>query len=240
MSTSTKNEHVAPADASVVVSARLFAAVAGFRSVHDIRYYLNGVHVTPCEAGGVFIVATDGHQMCVAHDPDGRATEPVILMCTKSLDKAVRERAHSDEAVVIVQSNRVRLLDPHEIHVQAGDAVVVGKFPDFLKIMEGGIAQPDQGLSGFFAGALMKKLGKAAGIVSKKYCGLTHWTTKEGYLLTRYSADKNIVVITMPIRDDCSYDGPLPGSIAQAVSKAKVERLAKAEADKAATANVEA
>lgn len=240
MNTPTKKERYAPEDATVAVSARLFAAVAVFRPFNDIRYYLCGVHIAPCEAGGVFIVATDGHQMAVAHDPEGRVDEPVILTCSRALEKAAREKAYSEDAVVILQDRRVRLLAPHELHVQAGDAQIVGKFPDFLKIMEGGIAEPAMGLQGFFSGHLVKRLGKAAELVSQKFSGLTHWTTKDGYLLTRFSAEKNLVVVTMPIRDDCTSDGPLPAVIAGATSKARADRLAKDEADKACAVKAEA
>ena len=46
----------------------LFAAAARFVSIEQARPYLNGVAVQPCEAGGAFIVATNGHAMFVAID----------------------------------------------------------------------------------------------------------------------------------------------------------------------------
>jgi len=236
MSTDTKKQRHAPEDATVVVSARLFAAVAAFRAIHDIRYYLCGVHITPCEAGGVFIVATNGHQMGVAHDAEGIASEPIILTCSKALEKASGEHVHHEDAIVVLQGQRVRLLTPHEVFVQPGDPVVVGKFPDFMKILEGGIGETTLGMTGFLSGTLTKKLGKVSELLSSKFCGLAHWTTKDGYLLTRFSAEQKLSVVTMPIRDDLASVGPLPSVLSAAVSKAKAERLAKQEAEAKAVA----
>ncbi len=234
-----KKDRAAPDDATVVVSARLFAAVAAFRASHDIRYYLCGVHVTPCEDGGVFIVATNGHQMGVAHDPDGRASEPVILACSKALEAAARDVMHGDDAIVVLQDKHVRLLAPNELFVQAGTPLVIGKFPDFLKVLEGGVGPLTSGISGVLSGVLVKRLGKVAELLSAKFCSLYHWTTEGNYVLTRFGAEKQLTVVTMPLRDDPPADGPLAAALAGAVSKAKAERLANEEASAALAAKAE-
>lgn len=231
MNTPAKKERYAPEDATVAVSARLFAAVAAFRAIHDIRYYLCGVYVTPCEDGGVFIVATNGHQMGMAHDPDGKASEPVILACSKALESASRDVMHGEDAIIVLQDKHVRLLAPSELFVQAGTPLVIGKFPDFLKVMEGGIGPVTSGISGALSATLVKKLGKVAELLSQKYCGLYHWTTNDGYVLTRFDAEKKLSVVTMPLRDSNAFDGALPAVLASAVTKAKAERLAQAEAE---------
>ena len=56
-----------------------FAFLANFASTEDTRYYLNGVYIEPHPAGGVVMVATDGHVMGVAHDPDGSCDAPAII-----------------------------------------------------------------------------------------------------------------------------------------------------------------
>lgn len=229
--TSTKKP-LAPEDATTVVSARLFAAVATFRAIQDIRYYLNGVHIAPCEAGGVFVVATNGHQMAVAHDPDGRTDEAVILHCSPAMEKAARERMHSlDAAVVVVHEGRVRLLGPEELFVQAGEPLVPGKFPDFFKVLEGGVGPLTDGLTGAFSANLTKKLSKIAELLAPKFSTLHHWTTKDGYLLTRFTNEPKLSVVTMPVRDERPKDGALPAVLSAAVQKAKDERLAAIEAE---------
>ncbi len=56
-----------------------FAFLANFASTEDTRFYLNGVYIEPHPAGGVVMVATDGHVMGVAHDPDGSCDAPAII-----------------------------------------------------------------------------------------------------------------------------------------------------------------
>lgn len=50
-----------------------------FIGKEDPRRYLRGVTVTPCEAGGVILSASDGHCLGVAHDPHGHASRQFIF-----------------------------------------------------------------------------------------------------------------------------------------------------------------
>jgi len=58
---------------------KLFAACARFISTEETRYYLKGVKVEPQAAGGVKLIATDGHRMCVAFDETGYASREAII-----------------------------------------------------------------------------------------------------------------------------------------------------------------
>lgn len=62
----------------VKVDARAYAAVMLGQSTEETRYYLNGVYVEPNPAGGVTLVATDGHVLIAAHDKNGEANGPWI------------------------------------------------------------------------------------------------------------------------------------------------------------------
>lgn len=53
--------------------------VAQHCSTEETRYYLNGVHVEPHPEKGIVMVATDGHTLAVAHDPDGSCDRPAII-----------------------------------------------------------------------------------------------------------------------------------------------------------------
>lgn len=55
----------------VKVSARAYAAAMLAQSTEETRYYLNGVLIQPCRAGGVMVVATNGHILIAIHDKDG-------------------------------------------------------------------------------------------------------------------------------------------------------------------------
>jgi hypothetical protein len=53
------------------VNPKYFAAIHQCAAKGDVRYYLNAVQIEPHAAGGVVIVATNGHFMGAIHDPDG-------------------------------------------------------------------------------------------------------------------------------------------------------------------------
>lgn len=61
-------------------AVRLDAAlkVRPFISTEATRYYLNGVFIEPSPHGGATCVATDGHRMGIAYDPDGFVGQSVI------------------------------------------------------------------------------------------------------------------------------------------------------------------
>jgi hypothetical protein len=56
-------------------------------SLEETRFYLDGVRIEPREAGGVWMVATDGQLLAVAKDEQGRAPFP----CTIQLDKTLAD-----------------------------------------------------------------------------------------------------------------------------------------------------
>lgn len=49
---------------SIIVPARVFSAIAMFRAVKDIRYYINGVMLQTGPTGA-FLAATDGRTISV-------------------------------------------------------------------------------------------------------------------------------------------------------------------------------
>jgi hypothetical protein len=56
-----------------------YRACAVFASTEEARYYLQGVYVEPHPVEGVIMVATDGHRLLAAHDPDGHCAAPAIV-----------------------------------------------------------------------------------------------------------------------------------------------------------------
>jgi DNA polymerase III sliding clamp (beta) subunit (PCNA family) len=67
----------------------LFAAAARFTSTEKMRDYLSGISVERREAGGVFIVSTDGHRAFVALDLDAEMNQDkaVILPPKRKMGK---------------------------------------------------------------------------------------------------------------------------------------------------------
>jgi len=79
---------------TLIINAQIVKSVAVAISTEETRYYLNGIYFEPGPAGaGVRAVATDGHRMMVAFDPEGTLTgEPFILPISKALLGKLRVR----------------------------------------------------------------------------------------------------------------------------------------------------
>lgn len=94
-----------------------YRACAVFASTEEIRPYLKGVHIEPHPVEGVILVATDGHRMLVAHDPDGHCAGPAIVSVTGATLKAGKGKKSDGpygrrfEAVSEDQINVLSLLD---------------------------------------------------------------------------------------------------------------------------------
>lgn len=108
------------------VAQHLVRLAATCMATHDIRYYLNGVLIEPREAGGVFIVATDGHRLMAVIDETGSASESAIL----SLDKSTVARMVRPDA----KSNRPAD-SRHVINEKAGYRLQTDVFRDYTAVL---------------------------------------------------------------------------------------------------------
>lgn len=84
------------------VNAKAFAAVSMFTAVSDVRPYLCGVFIKPHKDGGAEIVATDGHTLACAHDPNGQITYG---------NELVRAEARALEQCRLKGSDRIHFYD---------------------------------------------------------------------------------------------------------------------------------
>lgn len=224
-----------PVDDDIAVSLRLFAAVSIFRAESDIRWYLMGVHVLPNPAGeGVFLVATDGHQLAIAHDPTGRAPGPVTLACSKAFAKAVRACRDNLRAHVVVRGDRVTALDSErrEIFVQPDPALLEGKYPAALAVLKP-ILDPslEPGMLGCFNPVYVRRLGRAASLLPTAGQPLGHWTHPNGTLYTRFAAEVSMVAVTMNMRGDEPYRDAVPDTLKAAIEKHRCNSNAAAAAE---------
>lgn len=84
------------------IDATKLAAIAGFQSTEESRYYLCGVHVELAANGGVTLVATDGHKLGAIIDSNGALTswcatrENIIIPTSKELLRACKQGRHED------------------------------------------------------------------------------------------------------------------------------------------------
>ena len=100
-------------DRRVRFQARYAAALEGFISKEEKRYYLNGIYVHPHPEGkGVLLVATDGHKLAVIRDEDGEANGGWICEFPKRAMAACKSKS------------RDKTLSPFD---DAGDVHFVGR-----------------------------------------------------------------------------------------------------------------
>ena len=117
------------------VCAKLFHAVAHFSARGDVRYYLNGVCIAPCEQGGVVIVATNGYSLGAMRDPEGETSGEVIVpycaamakIFEKSKEPAGKVRLRASNVELTNHLGQVLFIDP------TSPALIDGKFPDWRK-----------------------------------------------------------------------------------------------------------
>lgn len=131
------------------VNPRYFAGIERFAGVKDVRYYLCGVFIEPHPHGGVNIVATNGHIMGVAYDPDGWCAEPIIVgditkpllsACKKrGLPPARAERLWIAKDCAVVSSSQEIEPPPAPFGEAALHSskisIIDGQFPDWRRVM---------------------------------------------------------------------------------------------------------
>jgi len=76
----------------------------------ETRYYLKGIQIEPCEAGGVLLVSTDGHRMIVIRDPDGLVDGGTAIISVGGNFRGSLNRLAADPAMkLIVSGDRLAL-----------------------------------------------------------------------------------------------------------------------------------
>ncbi|MBD1602269.1 hypothetical protein [Pseudomonas typographi] len=135
------------------VNPKYFAAIHQCAAQNDVRYYLNAVHIEPHSAGGVLIVATNGHFLGAIHDPDGWIAPGqqslLIGAGSKRLLSAcmARRGPDSDPPAVLWVAEKYSLLSSvvdtseepemfgEHAHLTERTALVDGQFPNWRRVI---------------------------------------------------------------------------------------------------------
>lgn len=182
------------------VDASLFRVAAMFQSTEETRYYLNGVHIEPHHEEGVFLVATDGHRLFVAHDATGKIEGgTAIVQLGKDQLRACRQGRGETAPRRIVATDAKQPLT-----INANDApvavqakwIIDGSFPDWKRIMKG--LRPEGRLDAV-DGDLLRSFAEAA----KAFTGVakiefSHSTTN-GPAIVRFANVANAFGVLMPL-----------------------------------------
>lgn len=201
---------VAP-HANLKLSAHLVPVIAPMMAVNDIRYFLNGINVRPHAAGGAVICATNGSMLAVIYDRNAvcdvevtvRIDAHTVVACT-CREKAARK--------LMIQGGRLTVIDKDgdEIHVQPGQPLVDGQFPDYGKFFPG----PESlklGLLANIDSSLIAAVDKSAKAYQKAFMldnhsrGLAFFNVDgdpKKPAVARLGGSMDYVAVLMPIRID--------------------------------------
>lgn len=130
------------------VTPRIFAAIDNFAAKNDVRYYLNGICIQRNPAGGIVVVATDGHVFGAIDDPDGWIAdghnELIVARPTKRMVSAIKGKHKSLVPVdrllimkncqVLACGEDVPPFDSASVFSDASE-IIDAKFPDWRRVI---------------------------------------------------------------------------------------------------------
>lgn len=126
------------------VNALAIKLVFPFIAKDDIRVYLCGANIRPLEAGGVMVVATDGHRYIVVRDPDGFAETEIIV----AVQKDGLKHANAKHSFDVMSNGAAMILDEvaSPLFIQPGHSTIEGDFPRIENVAS--ITGYKEGISG--------------------------------------------------------------------------------------------
>lgn len=211
------------------VNPRYFAAINLFAADKDVRYYLCGVRIEPHPEKGVVLIATNGHVMGVAHDPDGFCSEPIIVgdiskqlitaCCARNgIVKGVPPKSlYITDGGAIVDFGDIaeHEIDPfgktamHSSRI----ALVDGQFPNWRRVLPVQADSPEKPatVAAHYL-SLLEKVVKAFGV--QRYCPGVMLRYADGKaIVVRIGApelDERFAAVIMQLRNDNPPDSHLP------------------------------
>lgn len=211
-------------------SAKSLCLVYPYKAANDIRYYLQGINIEPHPTmPGIIMCATDGHQLAAVYDPNGYASRAVIIMVERPLYMAARHKdagmINSDGLRMVVMSrgivearkgHKMRTLGVEEMYVQSARKEIIGQFPQWRKVVPNDPDKLTPGIHGCLNPKYLKRLAETGELIAKHLGSrygqgaATHWTVgpqirpEHDPVVTRFDANHNVVIVSMPMRSDNS------------------------------------
>lgn len=194
------------------VNANLFRAVSMAQSTEETRYCLRGVYIHPHAVTGAVLVATNGHILLCAHDPEGVCDVPAIIGLDKVRLGACRskpKRTHVltvTDGVAEIHSHFGSGREPEHgtlIETQRG-VVVDGTFPDYARCLpRGPFCATGAGMDGRYLGTFADAgCAVSDAKTATVFRVLAGAAGDDGPLLVRYTRQDNLFGVLMPVRHD--------------------------------------
>lgn len=218
---------------SLIINARLFAAVAVGVSNEETRYSLAGVCVQPNPKGpGAVLIATDGHVLVAALDESASLEDVpgagVLVKCPPALLTAAKKDAKATHLTRAIQvhGDQLRAVDARvnadgtlqtesalPVHIEPGEPYIDGTFPNWRRVLPRGDLKP--GTPSSFAPHVLKRCLCAFEIAA----GTRAWQNVRpvkflqadpgGPAILR-AADSTLFAVAMPFHDKTNDSDALP------------------------------
>lgn len=179
------------------VTPRIFAAIDNFAAKNDIRYYLNGICIQRNPAGGIVVVATDGHVFGAIDDPDGWIAdghnELIVARPTKRMVSAIKGKQKilipvdrlliMKNCQVLACGQDVPPFDPMSFFSDVSE-IIDAKFPDWRRVIPRctatGASEPETAPLGqpYFGHAKLGQFVAAAEMLEAKSGGSAYMHTE--------------------------------------------------------------
>lgn len=216
-----------PADSETIVSVPLadLMRVAPFKGRDDIRYYLNGVLVTPYQDHAL-LVATNGHWMGIYESEKAHVDKERLLDLPSwfiaqaenlqaftasspldddewDADDTLPPASHAAKTLTIAsEGGHLMIREPAgEVLVKPGKPFIDGKFPDWRKVLPDP-ATLERGIFSAIATVYLASLHKAVPDMREHALFCYHnRTDSEKPVVFRFGNMPELVVALMPRRD---------------------------------------
>jgi DNA polymerase III sliding clamp (beta) subunit (PCNA family) len=176
------------------ITASLYAAALAVAAIKDVRFYLNGVLVQPCKAGGALLVGTDGHRLLAVWDAE--ATDVPEAGCIVPRLKLSAAAVKPGSGSLEFDGARVTLPDGATLPATYID----GRYPDWRVVLP---LNAKEGAISTFNPELLDGLDSVARAFGQKYNAIELAGTGEGRaILVRYPIAVPAIGVIMPIRTD--------------------------------------
>ena len=202
--------------------ANLYRIATACQSHAEMRYYLNGVFVEPCPAGGVQLTTTDGHRLICIRDETGQADESAIIALSPDALKACKVGKGEARRTVTVEglAATVRaVVSPDQ--GEAGDLVAMmarcridGTFPDYRRVIPT-VEMPSKSI-GSYNGNYLGDFAKIVGELEKHFNGTTRpiaimrvvGNDAGSPALVLFGNVSQAFGVIMPVRGDETHEAP--------------------------------
>jgi len=194
---------------TTICNASLFRTAARFVSTDPSRYYIGGVFVCPHPETGVYVVATDGAAMLIAHDPKGVVSgKPPIIKLPAHMLKACGPDRNGVEKQLIISDDGTAVLMLQETPEMTVPGVLVdGTYPAWERVAKPTVGEfaPEE-----FSFAEVKRFGDAAKELGVK----SFWAfgEKQNAAVIRFQGRNDVYGVLSPFRhkDNAPLDLTIP------------------------------